>query len=157
LKFSRRAVDIISRKLGSGILSSSEANQSLIRRYFDQRLDILDRAGGAHLVGSEATGESFALTQWANHSTAALAVIQMAARFGAGTDALAGVVRQQQDMSSQRRSLDKSLLAELVGSAGRPDQKRVDALRRKISDLDARLEKLNTRLGSEFPRYQELV
>jgi CHAT domain-containing protein len=81
----------------------------------------------------------------------------MAARFGAGTDALATVVRQQQDMSSQRRSLDKSLLAELVGSAGRPDQKRVDALRRKISDLDARLEKLNTRLGSEFPRYQELV
>ena len=157
LDFSRRAVNIVSQKLGKGILSSSEANASLVRRYFDQRLEILDRASSAHLVGPEATAESFALTQWANHSTAAVAVIQMAARFGAGTDALAAVVREQQDASSERRSLDKSLFAELASSAGRPDQKRIDVLRRKISDLDVRLEKLNTRLGAEFPRYQELV
>jgi CHAT domain-containing protein len=81
----------------------------------------------------------------------------MAARFGAGTDALADVVREQQDASSQRRSLDKSLFAELVSSAGRPDQQRIDILRRKMHELDARLEKLNTTLSAKFPRYGELV
>lgn len=157
LDFSRRAVEIISEKLSRGTLSSSDSNASLLRRYFDQRLEVLERASSASLLGPEAAAESFALTQWANHSTAAIAVLQMAARFGAGTDALAGVVRDQQDASSERRALDKSLFAELASSAGRPDQKRIDVLRRRISELDARLETLNTRLGAEFPRYQELV
>ena len=157
LDFSRRAVDIVSQKLSKGTLGSSEANASLVRRYFDQRLEILERANSARLLGPEATAEGFALTQWANHSTAAVAVIQTAARFGAGTDALAAVVREQQDVSAERASLDKGLFSELVSPAGPADQKRVDGLRRKISDLDARLEKLNARLGAEFPRYQELV
>src|SRR2546423_2195764 len=157
LDFWRRAVNIVSEKLDKGTISSSESSASLIRRYFDQRVEILDRAGGKGLVGPEALAESFALTQWANQSVAAMAVVKMAARFGAGTDALAGVVRAQQDASSERRSLDKSLFAELVSSEGRPDQKRIEVLRRKISELDAHLQKLNTRLGVQFPRYRELV
>ena len=157
LDYSRRAVDIVSEKLDKGTISSSESNASLMRRYFDQRLEILDRASSARLLGPEAATEGFALTQWANQSTAAVAVIQMAARFGAGTDALAAVVREQQDASSKRRSLDKSLFSELVSAAGPPDQKRIEVLRRKISELDAHLEKINTTLGAEFPRYRELV
>jgi len=89
------------------------------------------------------------VTQWANQSAAAVAVVQMAARFGAGTDTLAAVVRQQQDAASERRAVDKSLFAELVSSAGRP--------RAKMSELDTRIEKLNAILGVEFPRYRELV
>ncbi|HJU31672.1 MAG TPA: CHAT domain-containing tetratricopeptide repeat protein [Hyphomicrobiaceae bacterium] len=157
LDVSRRAVAIVSERLSKDTLSGSEAHASLLRRYFDQRLELLDRASSARLIGPEAAAESFALAQWANHSRAAVAIIQMAARFGAGTGALAGVVREQQDASSERRSLDRSLFAELVSSTDRPDQKRIDALRRRISDLDARIERLNTRLGAEFPRYQELV
>ena len=52
LDFSRRAVDIVSQKIGKGILSSSESNASLVRRYFDQRLEILDRASGTVSVGT---------------------------------------------------------------------------------------------------------
>lgn len=157
LEFSRRAVDIVSHKLSKGTLSSSASNASLVQRFFDQRLEILDRANSARLLGPEATAEGFALSQLANHSTAAAAVIQTAARFAAGTDVLAAMVREQQDVSAERGALDRSLFTELVSSTGPPDQKRIDGLRRKISDLDVRLEKLNTRLGSEFPRYQELV
>jgi CHAT domain-containing protein/tetratricopeptide (TPR) repeat protein len=157
LEFSRRATGIVAGKLAKGTLSASEANASLVRRYFDQRLETLAGAASAKLIGPEATVESFALTQWANQSTAAAAVIQMAARFGAGTDALAVAVREQQDASWKLRSLEKSLMAELVNSPGRPDQKRIGSLRQDISELEARLEKLNARLGTDFPRYQELV
>jgi len=38
----------------------------------------------------------------------------MAARFGAGNDPLAAIVRQQQDAVSELRILDRSLPAELA-------------------------------------------
>jgi CHAT domain-containing protein/Tfp pilus assembly protein PilF len=156
LELSRRAVGIASERLRKDFVGNWQADAALLRRFFDQRLEVLDRAGGA-LPGAVAAAESFAVTQWANQSAAAVAVVQMAARFGAGTDTLASVVRQQQDAASERRAVDKSLFAELVSSAGRPDPKRVASLRAKMSELDTRLEKLNAILGVEFPRYRELV
>jgi CHAT domain-containing protein/Tfp pilus assembly protein PilF len=156
IAFSRRATDIASERLRKDIVGNLQIDAAWLRRFFDQRLEILDRAGSA-LLGPEAAAESFALTQWVNQSAAAVAVAQMTARFGVGTGALAAVVREQQDVASERRAVEKSLFAELVSSAGQPDQKRVAALRAKISELDARLEKLNADLGAEFPRYRELI
>src|SRR5262249_49653431 len=63
----------------------------------------------------------------------------------------------QQDASAERRALDKSLFAELVSSGGRPDQKRLETLRRKISEIEGQMGTLNARLAAEFPRYTELV
>jgi CHAT domain-containing protein/Tfp pilus assembly protein PilF len=156
LDFSRRAVEITT----EGIVKNSRASTtelSLLRRNFDQRLEVLDRAADERIVGPEATAESFAIVQWANQSAAGAAVTQMTARFGAGSGVLADVVREQQDASVERRSLDKSLFAELVSSGGRPDQKRLETLRRKMSEVDARIGSLNARLANEFPRYTELV
>jgi CHAT domain-containing protein/tetratricopeptide (TPR) repeat protein len=156
LEFSRRAVEITTEALASTHRDSS-SELSLLRRNFDQRLEVLDRATDDRTVGPEAAAERFDIVQRASHSAAAAAVTQMAARFGAASGALATVVRDQQDASAERRALDKSLFAELVSSGGRPDQKRLETLRRKISDTEGRIGALNARLAAEFPRYDELV
>ncbi len=155
LDLSQRAVSIVVDRLTRDFDSSARADVSAIRGYFDQRLAILDRAMGARLPGENMAAESFAMAQWGNQSSTAAAVIQMAARFGAGTDALARVVREQQDAALERRTLDRSLLAELSNPAS-PQQGK-DQIRRKLSQIDARSQKLAARLAGEFPRYAELV
>src|SRR5262249_2990745 len=156
LEFSRRAVEITTEAMAKAN-RDAPAELSLLRRNFDQRLEVLDRATDDRTVGPEAAAERFDIVQRASHSAAAAAVTQMAARFGAVSGTLANGVRDQQDASAQRRALDKSLFAELVSSGGRPDQKRLETLRRKISDAEGRIGALNARLAAEFPRYNELV
>src|SRR5262249_50696835 len=124
---------------------------------FDQNLSILDRAMAARPSGPDMAAESFAMAQWGNQSSTAAAVIQMAARFGAGTDALANVVREQQDAALERRTLDRSLLTVLSNPNAVDQQRGRDATRRKMGELDGRLQKLAARLAGEFPKYAELV
>ena len=62
--------------------------------------------------------------QRARETQAGAALSQMAARFGAGNDAIASVVRRQQDLKASLDSLEKRITTEL----GAPDGKRNDAL-----------------------------
>ncbi len=72
-----------------------------------------------------AAREAFAMAQWANHSSAAAAVQQMGLRFAAGSNALAALVRERQDLSAFWRERDKALLAAL-SQAARPAESRRD-------------------------------
>jgi len=154
LELSRRAVGIVVARLARDFDSSSRADVAAIRGYFDLSLAALDRAMAADAAAPGLAAESFEMAQWSNQSSAAAAVIQMAARFGGGSDELASLVREQQDASAARRALDRSLVAELAGG---PGSRGKDDIRRKLSELDARIEALNARLTSQFPRYAELV
>ena len=51
--------------------------------------------------------EAFVMAQWAKQSAAAAAVQQMGLRFAAGTDALAVLVRERQDLLALRRGATK--------------------------------------------------
>jgi len=71
-----------------------------------------------------AKNEAFGAAQRARETQAGAALSQMAARFGAGNDAIASVVRRQQDLKASLDSLEKRITTEL----GAPDGKRNDAL-----------------------------
>ena len=103
------------------------------------------------------TAEGFEAAQLASATSTAAAVAGMAARFGAGDDALGRVVRAHQDAAEAWRRTDKAL----TKAASRPPDKRDSAaearLRARLADLDRRLGELDARLAKEFPDYAELA
>jgi CHAT domain-containing protein/tetratricopeptide (TPR) repeat protein len=157
VKYSRSAVRVATGTMTKEFGSSSATDVAALRKYFDQNLAILRRAADARALGGDVTPEAFEVAQWINQSTAAAALAQMAARFGAGGDALAAVVRRQQDAASERRGLDRSLLAELAKASNQRDPKREEAMRQKMRELDGVLQQLNARIAGEFPQYADLL
>ena len=81
----------------------------------------------------------------------------MAARFGAGDDKLAWLVRSRQDTVGRWQKLD----SKLVKAASRPPDKRDAArekrLREELKALDQKLTKYDATLEKEFPEYHELA
>jgi CHAT domain-containing protein/tetratricopeptide (TPR) repeat protein len=103
-----------------------------------------------------ANNEAFDAAQRAHETRAGAALAQMAARFGAGNDAMASVVRRQQDLKAALDNLDKRIATEL----GAPDGKRNDALIANLHVESARARKsfdeTSAQIAREFPAYAEL-
>jgi CHAT domain-containing protein/tetratricopeptide (TPR) repeat protein len=104
-----------------------------------------------------ATREAFEIAQWANHSSAAAAVQQMSLRFAAGTDALAALVRERQDLAAFWRGRDKALLAALSQPQGQQNPGAIDALRRELAETERKQTANTARLEREFPEYAALA
>src|SRR5262249_61026408 len=84
-------------------------------------------------------------------------VAQMAARFAAGSDALAAVVRERQEAASRWNTLDTQLT---VASAKPPEQRSPDAeatARTALDQLGATIKQLDERLAKDFPAYAEIA
>ncbi len=154
---SRKAVRLVVNRLNRDSGSRSAPEVASLRDYFDQNVAILDRAQRERVLGAEASGEAFESAQWANQSTAATALAQMAARFGAGNDPLAAVVRRQQDAVSELRILDRALPAELSKPENLRDPKREETMRRRTAELATEVEQLNKDIAAQFPQYASLV
>jgi len=101
--------------------------------------------------------EGFEVAQWVDRSSAAAAVQQMGARFAAGNDALAALVRERQDLSGFRAERNKALAAALSIPQSQQKGAQVDALRRQIADVDDRLAAVAAKLEQEFPDYAALA
>jgi CHAT domain-containing protein len=101
--------------------------------------------------------EAFEIGQWATHSSAASAVQQMAARFAPGGGALAGLVREQQDLAAAWRERDRALIAALSKPEGRQDKSATDSIRRQTGEIEGKLAAVRTRLEKEFPDYAALA
>jgi CHAT domain-containing protein/Tfp pilus assembly protein PilF len=103
-----------------------------------------------------AKNEAFGAAQRAHETQAGAALSQMAARFGAGNDAIASVVRRQQDLKASLDSLEKHITTEL----GAPDGKRNDALIARLRAESARarqsFDETSAQIAREFPAYAEL-
>ena len=104
-----------------------------------------------------ATREAFEIAQWANHSSTAAAVQQMGLRFAAGTDALAALVRERQDLAAFWRGRDKALLAALSQPQGQQNPGAIDALRRELAETESKQTANTARLEREFPEYAALA
>jgi CHAT domain-containing protein/Tfp pilus assembly protein PilF len=100
--------------------------------------------------------EAFEIAQWANQSSAAAAVQQLSPRFASGNDALAAVVRQDQDLSAYRRDREKALVEMLAKPAGQSNPEQIDKIRRQIEDTERKLTATRARLEKEFPDYAAL-
>ena len=100
--------------------------------------------------------EAFEIAQWANQSAAAAAVQQLSPRFASGNDALAALVRQDQDLSAYRRDRAKALVETLARPAGQSNPAQIDTIRRQIEDTERKLATTKARLEKEFPDYAAL-
>ncbi|HXC27901.1 MAG TPA: tetratricopeptide repeat protein [Stellaceae bacterium] len=151
--FSRRAVAIIAKQ--SGAATGGSADNAATRR--SQRGYFLDNvAMVTDVADPSCVAETFGVVQLANASSAAQAVAGMAARFAAGGDALAALVRERQDLADRSQTLNKSVLAAAMLPPAKQDAAAADALRKQATDVTTQLTALDTRIGREFPKYTEL-
>ena len=101
--------------------------------------------------------EAFEVAQWADQSSAAVAVQQTALRVAAGNDALAAQVRQQQDLSALLRQRNQALLDLLSKPQDRASASQAEIARKGISDTERQLADISARIGKEFPDYVALL
>jgi hypothetical protein len=104
-----------------------------------------------------ATPEAFEVAQWANQSSAGAAVQEMGLRFAAGTDALAALVREHQDLSAFWRERDKALIAAVSKPNAQQNPTSIAALRRELAETESKLAANTARLEREFPQYATLA
>ena len=97
--------------------------------------------------------EMFEAAQWARGSETAASLSHMAARTGKGSPQLASVVREQQDLLSERRAKDKTL----VGARSKASAERSADTEKPLADrlevIDGRLAEINRTLAHDFPDY----
>jgi tetratricopeptide (TPR) repeat protein len=151
LELSRRSVRVAQAALSLEAGSGERIDLKTQRANFTTNLEVLWRAREA--ADTKAGAEAFEVAQWANQSAAATALGQLAARLASGSDALAGLVRAQQDAAAERRTLDKSLLALLSRPVGQRGEGSEQNLRGRVVELDQRLAELNARIAAEFPDF----
>jgi tetratricopeptide (TPR) repeat protein/CHAT domain-containing protein len=101
--------------------------------------------------------EALIMAQWAKHSAAATAVAQMSLRFAAGSDALAALVRERQDLSAYFHDRDKALIAALAKPQPSRNAAAIAGLRGKLSEIESKLAANMARLEREFPEYAEFA
>lgn len=111
------------------------------------------RAGDAPGEAAALRGEGFTAAQDLGTSAAAQSMAQTAARTAAGSDALAQLVRKQQDMSARAREADARLLDALT----KGDTARATAARTELTTIGTTLTGINRQLRKDFPDYAELV
>jgi CHAT domain-containing protein/Tfp pilus assembly protein PilF len=110
-------------------------------------------SGDARALGQEA----FEVAQWAIQSSAGAALQQLGPRFAAGNDALAALVRTNQDLSAYLRDRNKALVAALSNPDGQANAARVDEIRKNIADTESKLTANKAQLQQQFPEYAKLA
>ncbi len=100
-------------------------------------------------------GEGFRSAQGLRGAKTSSAVSRMAARFAAGTNALAATIRQRQDLIERFRTVDALLVRELSKPG---DQRKDDAkLRAESEQLGQEIDRIDRELATRFPEYAELA
>ena len=149
----RRAERTASRR-GADVLAQARANRFAFLRQV--RLAALS-VEAVPERGDALIAESFAAGQRARASVAAQAVASMAARFAAGSDALAAVVRDRQTLAGRLQALETALIRAVSRESARRDAEGEAALRQDFAEVDSRLAAIDERLARDFPRYVEIA
>ena len=97
--------------------------------------------------------EGFQIAQWAAQSSAGAAVQQMALRFASGNNALAALIRDNQDLAAVWHGRDKALIAALGKPEGQQDRAATERLRAEMAEAQGKLAANTVQLGKEFPDY----
>jgi len=97
--------------------------------------------------------EAFEVAQWAMQNSAAEALSAMSARFSKGDEALAKLIREQQDLLTESGTAARLLTAAL--SQG--DRVASDTARKTIASVRLRLEQKQAELRQTFPNYADLA
>lgn len=103
-----------------------------------------------------ARNEAFVATQRLHETRAGAALALMSARFAAGNDAVAALVRRQQDLKGQLDSLDKRITSELGAAYGKRNDALILSLRAEAARAQKSLNETAAQISREFPGYAEL-
>ena len=101
--------------------------------------------------------EAYESAQLANATQAGTAITRMAARFAAGDDELAGLVRERQDAADRWQTLDKALVSALSQPPDKRNKTKEQNLRKTLKDLDQRIAEIDAKLTTEFPQFATLT
>lgn len=101
--------------------------------------------------------EAFQAAQQAMLTSASMALAQLGVRFAAGSDELARLVRQRQDLVAAWKSADRALVKALgMAGSGAGADKEAEARRAEVSTLQARIADSDREMAARFPTYAEL-
>jgi CHAT domain-containing protein len=156
LELSRQAVQVTQASLESETASKERIDLASIRGHFLTHLDALRRARDEAILGPEAAAEAFGVAQWAAQSAAAAALSNLGVRLASGNDQLALRIREHQDLSANRRMLEKSLLLMQSQPAATRNVAREQDAQTRIGELERRLAQLDRAIAAEFPDYAAL-
>ena len=149
----RRAV-----RTAGGYSAGALSEQKSVRYVFANHARITWMvAGNDPPLAPSLRAEGFEAAQMAKATGTAAAMAGMGARFAAGSDALARLVRARQDATERWRRADNKLIDALGLAPGKRNRATEKRLRRQMSELAGRLKDLDGRLNSEFPEYAELA
>jgi CHAT domain-containing protein/tetratricopeptide (TPR) repeat protein len=101
--------------------------------------------------------ESYETAQWALQSDAAVALAQMAARFGKGDNELGRIVRERQDLIARYRAIEQSRVMAIAAPGAQGMTSRKGDQARETAVIDDRIKAIDTLLGSRFPEYATLA
>ncbi len=107
------------------------------------------------LSAAELREEAFVAAQSAMLSSASTALTQLGARFAAGSDELARLVRRRQDLVAAWKGADRALVKAL-GAAGSDTAPELEARRAEADALLARITASDGEMAQRFPGYAEL-
>jgi CHAT domain-containing protein len=104
----------------------------------------------------KARNEAFVAAQRIHETRAAAALSQMAARFGSGSDAIAALVRRQQDLKTALDSLEKRIAGELGAAEGKRNDTLLANLRAESARARQSFDETSAQIARDFPAYAEL-
>jgi CHAT domain-containing protein/tetratricopeptide (TPR) repeat protein len=158
LALARRATGLLASRFATdrggsrpGMLAEQRKYSDAFQLHVALLAAVVDRAPE---VSAEAAGESFRVAQLARASDTAEQVGKMAARYAAGSDALAELARQRQDALARFDQLDTRIL-QAAGQRG--NESLAASLRAEQAGTAAAIAKLDVRLERDYPQYRELI
>jgi CHAT domain-containing protein/Tfp pilus assembly protein PilF len=160
LTVSRKANGILIRRGEQGRddrAESSERERQTNRNYFLRLVHLLWKESPNSGSDPETIDEAFTAAQYAGGVETAKAVSGTMARYASGTDDLAALVRDREDLTSRWHRLDADLLKAISLAADKRNAATEAALRKEHADVEARLATDNERLRVSFPRFAELA
>jgi CHAT domain-containing protein len=106
---------------------------------------------------AELAREMFTIAQWAQSSEAAKSLSQMAVRQAKGDGALAGLVRERQDLLAEWQAKDQTLVAARAQQPELRDATMEGVLSARLAGIDRRISEIDQQLAREFPEFASLA
>ena len=108
------------------------------------------------IAPTQALNVSYTVLQRSVSSAAGEAISKLAARFAAGTNELAQLVRKDQDLTAEADRLDKSIIAAVSKPPAERNTAIEDQIRKRIDEIKSERDKLQDVFNQRFPDYVAL-
>jgi CHAT domain-containing protein/Tfp pilus assembly protein PilF len=108
------------------------------------------------ISSAQAFADSYDVVQRATSTAAASAISKLAARFSAGNDELAQLVRRDQDSIAEAEALDKTVIAFVSSPPAQRSAEAEQQVRKRIDEVKAEHERLQQIFNERFPDYVAL-